>query len=873
MRDIRLLTLFKQHYLDYYRKPLTCQYTCLGYYDGIDIEKVENCSSRLFKKRSKAPISEILYATGMKIQKLEGGYSSQNIGIFRCVSKESQIMITQHFWNNMCRMPFLAIGFLQIADSSKYDEVGQSLESKYNNIDNEKALQSRLEKALQSRLLTYCTFDNADLVVLLQSNSIKEMDRILRELENTDEVKYFHSIIGISEEYLKDCKATNPKQILDNWKGIECFIYDDLKKISLHLVTSGSQKVLNRLRSILERWNDDWKIKGYEKAKYSYMMGHESIEITFTDTDVRSLLILVLPEGIATHQNPCYGNGLYNVATTYSIGENLWQELGKEELIKDDDSEIMWCYSLIKKYAEYLRLTMEKGDEGLASYYQALIQTLITLDQYENFKLANNMFYLLFPALDMFDRQLEEILRIRGGESHLIRDSICQFLDSMNSVIYHTIHTDQMFLMIPGYCGTSFSIPVKLSLMYLWFIDKTSEILNDSEYEYHCILVPEMESTPMTKILNVDYSDRNRLICVKFSQRTLYLPRDSMIILLHEMGHYIGNTIRNRTLRLSCIIKTLAYIITEGIFPEEYESSSFELIKKEIFDKMKESIKIELQKEIIEILEGDILLQCPSREYYAENIESILMESCLRILALDNTDIDNILHSIPQDILNKVKANQETFLDNMRYIYTLQVDLEINRGNLLVSGKLERIILELIKIYREVFSDMVAIAILNCSKEDFREAFCVSEGIVIDERNRPDEQKIREEIAKIVVFESNLSKKINIPIRTKNGQIDLLGNLYSYIWVQDYLIKYADESYENLQKMIELPEKIKQVQQLRELFVLFRGDREANCFEIFKQINNCIYSYMEKTKEQYSDRMIAIRKKAKETKEKESVFV
>ena len=42
MRDIRLLTLYKQHYLDHYIKPLQSQITCLGYYDGLDIEVIED---------------------------------------------------------------------------------------------------------------------------------------------------------------------------------------------------------------------------------------------------------------------------------------------------------------------------------------------------------------------------------------------------------------------------------------------------------------------------------------------------------------------------------------------------------------------------------------------------------------------------------------------------------------------------------------------------------------------------------------------------------------------------------------------------------------------------------------------------------------
>lgn len=50
-RDIRMLILYKQHYMDQYKRPLTeCQYSCWGYYDGMSIIEVNRIESRLFEK-------------------------------------------------------------------------------------------------------------------------------------------------------------------------------------------------------------------------------------------------------------------------------------------------------------------------------------------------------------------------------------------------------------------------------------------------------------------------------------------------------------------------------------------------------------------------------------------------------------------------------------------------------------------------------------------------------------------------------------------------------------------------------------------------------------------------------------------------------
>ena len=113
-RDIRILTLHKQYYLDSYEKPLNCLYTTWGYYDGIDIKKVEDKQySKLFTKKSQAPISQLWYKTGEEIGKLCGRYGHQDIGLFRCVGKNNKKYRERatRFWNIQNKMPFFATVF------------------------------------------------------------------------------------------------------------------------------------------------------------------------------------------------------------------------------------------------------------------------------------------------------------------------------------------------------------------------------------------------------------------------------------------------------------------------------------------------------------------------------------------------------------------------------------------------------------------------------------------------------------------------------------------------------------------------------------------------------------------------------------------
>ena len=73
-RDLRMLTLYKQHYLDSYdpENPMESDFSCWGYYDGMDIRKVDQTRSRLYTKTSQSPVSELWYASVEAARKLTG---------------------------------------------------------------------------------------------------------------------------------------------------------------------------------------------------------------------------------------------------------------------------------------------------------------------------------------------------------------------------------------------------------------------------------------------------------------------------------------------------------------------------------------------------------------------------------------------------------------------------------------------------------------------------------------------------------------------------------------------------------------------------------------------------------------------------------
>ncbi len=866
MRDIRLLTLYKQHYLNFYNKALTSQFTCLGYYDGFDIEKVNQHNyNNISPKMSNSPISEIWYAAGHKIGTLPGGYSSQNIGIFRCVpeSEVSPLSPAENFWAELETMPFFAIGFLQIKEHLEYNKIRTAFETRWQ-------CNSDKQAKPYHQLMIYCTYDNADLIVLLHGNSITDMQIILNTIESDPSVCYMHSIMGISENYLKACKEEN--QILETWKNTKCFIYEPVQRLTMHLVTSADYDTLPGLKHVLENQmqsTGNCNLLNYEKFTCLYTVGHESINLVLPDTDIRSLLVLLLPEGFVTHQNPMYEKGVYNISTSIEIVETEWNHL-ETKTAKIDPSKkspskppdhAYWCRILIQQYEKKLATAMTNGEEGLASYYQALIQTLIMLDQYENFKLASTMFYLLFPAFDMFDKQFIHAMdNIKNQEQMgILKESLCQFLGFVNSVIYHTVHTDQVYLMIPGYSGSSFSIPIKLNLMYLWFISKITDVLNDGGHKYCFILTPEMESRPMTRIIDMQQDSRDRLVCVKLSQRTLYLPRYLMIILAHEIAHYVGDSIRNRNSRLEHIVKTLAYFIAEGIVPDSDSDFANTTREANYYNAIKNTIKEDILNNTIKALKTAIKQQCPTRDYYIEDIKDILNKECIYLLSSQNSCVYKAIWNLSDNITERAWYEEDYRVNDMKYIYKVQQHFDDNRSRLLISGYIEKIFPELIRLYREVFSDIAAVTILDCKENDFKKSFFASEGKPVDESNTTSERKIRELILSKVIFKCGSidDNSENLwCVKDENGNIDMLKSMYSYVWLKSHLTEYAEECHKTLRTHIDNDHSHKTIaNEVKYFYRLFIDDFEYSCYDIYNQIITRVYDYTSEIEKIYLNKL------------------
>lgn len=854
MKDVRLLTLYKQHYLDDYDVSMESQITCLGYYDGLDIKKVEKeLFGREKNQKELAATTEIWYSTGKSVEQLSGGHSNQNIGLFRYSRSREQQEYTVKYWEIEKKLPYFSVAFLKLKEGMEYGKVGQKIEQHF--FEGEQNPEQKLCIAL-----TYDTIDNSDLVVLLKSNSMAEIGHALDciELEPQHGVIYMHSILGIEETYLKECMLK--KEIVNTWRRSCCFTDDQVERMELHLTACGGSGVLKGIKSILDEWNHTWGIQGYENITYSYVGGRGNINIKLPQTDVRSLLVFLLPGGFSTHQNPSYKNGVYNIETDIFMEEKPWDQIQSSQTGRgkqDTQPHNGWCRELIQKYRELCSQALEIEDDSLYACYQALIQTLNALDQYERFSMSRDIFDTIYPSFAIFDRKIDAARKDIDADgnickSELLKEMMREYLECVNSVVYHTIHTEQVFLMIPGYSGTSFAIPIKLHLFYLWFVYTVIDLLNDCGKLHGCIVVPMMESRPDTRFIGMEFNNDEKLIHIRLSQRSLFQPEALMIILAHEMAHYIGRDIRVRDKRISHLLKTLAYYVAEAVYPQEDIGVPFDIVSANLFHMMKETQKEKLQIELGKLFHKR--KEELHHKYYGDDIYMPLMRWAVDVFKEEgeNAVVYQCIHIVPDVILHKIKKDETSYVQGMKQVCRIQQHFDRNRKMCLHSGIMQDIVKELLALYKEVFADMAAIAILQCKRKNFQNAFWISDGSRKGSR-KEQQQRIRERIANSVVFkEKNRDKpygeKESIRTTTDHKlslETALLDHLPKYRWVNCELEAYANECYQAVEERLnENPEILKEIRKVYDLF----ENPDSDYDHIFTCIHTCIKQYKDMVK-------------------------
>lgn len=799
------LVLYKQHYRNKYTQSLPdSSYSSWGYYDGFDI-RIPDVSYTYANKKEISLLTKMHSESRKIITELQGFYGVQIIGLLR---NQYNKTYEQFIENYKCKKyPYFGIGFVMMNDKLQYDVL-------------QKKIEEENQKQNELQILVMQTFDTMDAVVLIQSNCLRELEKCLRTLENISQIVYLYTIVGVAQSYLNICSE---KKIEWKWNERDCNIEKKIPLLTLKIASENPKKIRTIIesKSIMETDIN----KYFKEADFKYMHGHHNVFIQFRNVPVKFLIFLLLPNGLLSHENELFGTSIYNIETDclydFDIADG---ERGQDTQVTDDLPEL-----LTDMYIKTVQKYLENENN---TYLHNLVLILNALSQFEHFRMARDVYYLVFRAFNNFLMEFDKLSREKNDEKiDELNVEITKMIGYINSVVTQSIHTDQNFLTIPGYSGTSFWLPIKLTIYYQELAYKIVKIYREKKHQYDVMLVPELETKPYTKEKRIEDSENViHTIIVKFGQRMLFQP-SLHIVLIHELSHYIGEEYRQRILRKNKMVELMAFLTVKLLFKGVIQENGS--IQKEI-----DSYITSVQEKIGAFYLRKINKKC-SNDYYASDIAKALQSAAWNIIMADSKDplFEEVFGTLSDwDAIIKKIDEIEPGMDGEEIFFEVRNCLSSNRMKARYSVEVENLICSLVRVFKEIYSDISAYAILQFPFEEFQDAFSISEEKQIDNTNVDCQQSIREYVMAHIM-------KNGSEIKVNNRGLEISGNnsvydqMYSYDLVKKQLCEYAEECMKKIQYRFNKSDN-DVIDSIRIAYTHFKQQNDSDIFSIVIKEND-----------------------------------
>lgn len=799
------LVLYKQHYRNKYTQSLPdSSYSSWGYYDGFDI-RIPDVSYTYASKKEISLLTKMHSESRKIITELQGFYGVQIIGLLR---NQYNKTYEQFIENYKCKKyPYFGIGFVMMNDKLQYDVL-------------QKKIEEENQKQNELQILVMQTFDTMDAVVLIQSNCLRELEKCLRKLENISQIVYLYTIVGVAQSYLNICSE---KKIEWKWNERDCNIEKKIPLLTLKIASENPKKIRTIIesKSIMETDIN----KYFKEADFKYMHGHHNVFIQFRNIPVKFLIFLLLPNGLLSHENELFGTSIYNIETDclydFDIADG---ERVQDTQVTDDLPEL-----LTDMYIKTVQKYLENENN---TYLHNLVLILNALSQFEHFRMARDVYYLVFRAFNNFLMEFDKLSREKNDEKiDELNVEITKMIGYINSVVTQSIHTDQNFLAIPGYSGISFWLPIKLTIYYQELAYKIIKIYREKKHQYDVMLVPELETKPYTKEKRIEGSENIiHTIIVKFGQRMLFQP-SLHIVLIHELSHYIGEEYRQRILRKNKIVELMAFLTVKFLFKGVIQENGS--IQKEI-----DSYITNVQEKIEAFYLRKINKKC-SNDYYASDIAKALQSAAWNIIMADSKDplFEEVFGTLSDwDAIIKKIDEIEPGMDGEEIFFEVKNCLSSNRMKARYSVEVENLICSLVRVFKEIYSDISAYAILQFPFEEFQDAFSISEEKQIDNTNVDCQQSIREYVMAHIM-------KNGSEIKVNNRGLEISGNnsvydqMYSYDLVKKQLCEYAEECMKKIQYRFNKSDN-DVIDSIRIAYTHFKQQNDSDIFSIVIKEND-----------------------------------
>ncbi len=724
---VKNLILMKQLYLNSYSETFREDISCIGHFDAIKIMEPEDTdeTNNLYLTKGNKNLSNLWNMIAKVDKELTGKYSAMSIGLFKYVQNEEDEKKETLFWEdiyNMRKYYSLIEEYKKCSISEKKEELKKRIYNdkkilkypfycicllKTTNLLKIKELMveiNSIEKFFDKsiKITTYNTYDHADLITIIKGQCILAIQQAIYYIENIGKILYVDTILGaVISPSIDNSSFLLTPQIINKEEKIGNLTIN---------ISSGSDE---KTRIFFKKFEPQNKKRAYSLGvdnnnfeifditnEMFYKILNENLEHNKYET-----LIFTAQTNINFYINPIIN--FWKEKNVLDIEINTYEKNKfMEEFLSPISNGNNWCLRIINKIKDKFKYT--EVNDIAHTRYMVFLKIIIALSQYESNVIGSDLFELILPVISYYCELF--LLKEKNNESLILKEDIANLFTTFDDTLNRIIHTEHKFMMIPGYNGMLFDIPIKLYLLYLSFMYKTAEILSakdcllidDKLPPHRILLIPSMEDTPTTFVDECKRKDLKKVVFVNIPQKHLYQPRSLCIILTHELAHYVGNNLRLRKIRLECVIRIILNLLYDKIFIS-YENS---FISKKTY-----------------IINGVKLILDIIKDIYDDDTTT------------DEEKVVTAFYKYLSSFNGIYSSNNNISLTNCKID-----DLNKNMPFFLIFTR-ENII-EIYSNLREILADLCAIILLENSFLDYIEAYRVSCGTDINFENNPDIDRI-----------------------------------------------------------------------------------------------------------------------------------
>lgn len=562
----------------------TPEYITVGFFDGMFTESLK-------LNYKKDDLRALWRYSLKKTAENKGYYSFQNVfGFSRDewnVRENGQNWTDEKFWAQETDgiYPLTFVVFLQLKDYMVGDK---AIEEQC------KAFNKKADASLRGDGIsyTYATVDKNDFIISIKCRTYEKAVRTIKQLHNTNRnVVYSYSIFSVNSAVLKELHLPQYQFLFEEKIASICLkgITNSYDSASVTL----EQKYRTFCKQLIQQLYNDirpgYELKKSKERKLYDILGDNDFRLIARQVNLGKLLCQFAPGGVLCYTEKIFSYYLFSSNLVLNTLNDSSNEAGsqidckytEEKLVEMDRNLVSpKCDELMGRIPRIQQgLTCEGNDrdEKIVTFCQALFQLLQSLKVLEGAPAKQYDFLSLYPPFRLLVEILEEKLEKKSQNDIGEYNAIYEFIHTISMTLHGTLRTDIQFFQIRDFNVIVHYAPAKLRAYYaIWALKLKNlyEGFGQTSHQYSFIFAPGMYKGTSVQELFEEYGENKRLMLITVPERHLYVPRWLVVVMAHEVSHYVGRSIRKREKRHNMLLKMSARVLELEIYAYMYHGFS-----------------------------------------------------------------------------------------------------------------------------------------------------------------------------------------------------------------------------------------------------------------------------------------------------------